>query len=600
MSCFINIKEAFNLLDSRSGLRSLSLALLEMYKVSPKVCSVLILAIIISGFFPCVFIKTTSDIIQILSDNSAKKSELLFVSFAIWGAAMLVQSLVTPAILYQQSILADQLTHHIHSRLIKKANSYDSIEMFDDEEFYNDLELIKTQSAHKPLNMIVTIVGLLRDFIIMCSCLFLIYSVIEWRAGFMMVCAGVNAFIFIKIQNLVWQDSLNRSKKSRFANYLSSLAINGKFVKEIRFFGYDKYIESTYKKVSDELYSESHKNRRKIILQTIIPLFFTVGIIIFFTSDITTKIAKGLLSVGSIAILIQSILQLQTAVNNLGEKAGWVRGHLLFFAKYFDFINKKLKISDLSVDCDIESPVSIEFKGVDFSYGNNKKVIKNLNIKIEHGDKIAVVGPNGAGKSTLVKLLCGLYFPSNGDILINNKSIKCISLRNWRKKISPVFQDFCTYDFTVRENISCNSEYGKINATLDELDASYLKEILDSKVGKVFGGIELSIGQWQKIAIARALYSDGDIFILDEPTASLDPSIEYEVFNSFEKIARDKTVVFVTHRLNTVMLADKIIFMDGGEILDFGTHTELIYRCNKYKEMFHKQSSSFLKLATSS
>jgi ATP-binding cassette, subfamily B, bacterial len=589
-----------NLLNGMSGLRSLSSALLEMYKVSPKVCSFLIVAITISGIFPGVFIKATSDIMQILSENNPSKSELLTVSFAIWGSAILIQNLVTPVILYLQSILADKLTYHIHSRLIKKANSYDSIEMFDDEEFYNDLELIKTQSAHKPLNMIVTVVGLLRDFIIMCSCLFLMYSVLDWKAGFMMICAGVNAFIFIKIQNLVWQDSLSRSKKSRFTTYLSSLAINGKFIKEIRFFGYDKYIESTYKKVSEELYSESHKNRRKIILQTIIPLLFTVGVTIFLTFNITTKIASGLLNVASIAILIQSILQLQMSVNNFGEQAGWVKGHLLFFKKYFDFINKPLRKDNLSNESRIESPINIEFKDVDFSYDNNKKVITNISLEIKHGDKIAVVGPNGAGKSTIVKLLCGLYLPSRGDILINNKSIKHINLRDWRKKISPVFQDFCTYDFTVKENIACDSEYNKLNKMLDNVDAAYLKEILDNKVGKAFGGIELSVGQWQKIAIARALYNDGDIFILDEPTASLDPNMEYEIFKTFEEIARNKTVIFVTHRLNTVVLADKIIFMDDGRILDCGTHAELIYRCKKYKEMFDKQSGGFVKLAANS
>jgi ABC-type multidrug transport system fused ATPase/permease subunit len=226
-----------------------------------------------------------------------------------------------------------------------------------------------------------------------------------------------------------------------------------------------------------------------------------------------------------------------------------------------------------------------------------------ITMKISEGvltvGAIAIVGANGAGKSTFIKLLCGLYMPTGGDIIINGISIKNINLKAWRKRISPVFQDFCSYDLTVKENITCENkpDKKKLAKVLQRAEVGYLKDELDNKVDKTFGGMEFSVGQWQKIAIARALYNDGEIFILDEPTASLDPLSEYEVFKKFSEISKDKTVIFVTHRLNSVIMADKIIFMDKGKIMDYGTHQELILRCSKYKEMFDKQSKHFTKLA---
>lgn len=594
----INYKTLAATLRSETGLFLESLA--HIYTISPRICSFLVVAIMISGIFPSVFIKTTANIIQILSEHNASESSAFIWNFSIWGIAILAQNVVGPIILYLQSILADKLTFNIHSKLIKKANSFESVEAFDDEEFHNRLELIRSQASHKPLNMIVTVVGLFKELIIITSCLFLVCQVLAWKAGLMLICAITNAAIFVKIQDLVWQDSLSRSKKSRFLNYLSTLSINTKYIKEIRFFGYAKHIENLYNQHSEELYTESQKTRRKVISKALSPLVITMLITIFLTFSITDQIASGLLSIGAIAILVQSILQLQMAVNSFGEQSGWVKGHLLFFAKYFEFLKTKYVDTKGVKKAELNHLISIEFQSVDFSY-SSKLALQGINFRINKGDKIAIVGANGAGKSTFIKLLCGLYLPTKGKIFINGEDINNIELSQWRIQISPVFQDFCTYDFTVKENITCcGNDFERLINALKKAEVGYIESMLYDKVGKTFGGVELSVGQWQKIALARALYNNGEIFVLDEPTASLDPLSEYAIFEKFDEISKGKTVIFVTHRLNSIRMADKVMFMEEGEIIDYGTHLELMHRCPKYKEMFDKQSQSYISLAVGS
>jgi ATP-binding cassette subfamily B protein len=577
-------------------------SLKEIYLAGPKAFLLTLAIAFVSGIFPAIFIKATSNIIQALSDKSLNPGSLLYFNLGLWAIAILGQNLLSPVTTYLQSVLGDKITHHINLRLIKKANSFAAIEVFDNEEFYNNLELIRKESYHKPVNMTVTLVGIFKDFVIICSCLFLLREALGWKIVLMLICAAVNSFIFVKIQNLAWQDSFNRSTKSRFINYLSTLVISPKFIKEIRFFGYDKHIENLYNQSSRKLYLESQKNKKTIVFQAILPLCLTVGIIIFLTFSVTNKIALGAMKVGAISVLIQSILQLQTAVDVFGEQAGWLRGHLLFFEKYFEFINVRANKTINNCDSEFELPITVEFKDVSFSYysksHNSSKALSNINFVIRPYDKIAIVGANGAGKSTFIKLLCGLYLPSGGEILINGLDIRKINLAKWRQKLSPVFQDFCSYDFTLKENISCiDSDKTRLKATMKKSEIAYLAAMLDAKVGKAFGGIELSGGQWQKVVIARALHNKGEIFILDEPTAALDPISEYEIFKKFEEIAQGKTVIFVTHRLNSVIMADKVMFMDNGSIIDYDTHSELMRRCKKYKEMFDKQAEGFIKLA---
>ncbi len=242
----------------------------------------------------------------------------------------------------------------------------------------------------------------------------------------------------------------------------------------------------------------------------------------------------------------------------------------------------------------------IEFKNVYFAYKDYNYVLKNINFTIEPGEKIAFVGANGAGKSSLIKLLCGLYIPSSGQILINGIPLEAIDLDQWRNKIAPLFQDFNSYSFSLQRNIAMGDSLDEpalskasCNSGVNEF-AKMLPCEMEELLGRDFGGAELSQGQWQKVALARALYKNSPIYIMDEPTSFLDPLSEYEIFSRFMSATKEKTVIFITHRLSLSMMANKIILLDKGEILQVNSHKELLFTNKLYREMFESQAHNYL------
>src|SRR5690606_1592137 len=222
----------------------------------------------------------------------------------------------------------------------------------------------------------------------------------------------------------------------------------------------------------------------------------------------------------------------------------------------------------------------------------------------EQGEKIAIVGENGAGKSTLIKLLCGFYNPSKGRILINDSDLKDLNVDSFRKGIAVVFQNYGRYAFTLEQNIALGN-ITKADNSVQILHASReagvdrfvhsLKDGIKTKLGRNWGGSELSGGQWQKVAMARTFFKDADLLILDEPTSALDIRSEYKLYRSFSKLTKGKTTILISHRFNTVRMADRIIVLKGGSIIESGTHEQLLNKNGEYAEMYQKQSSGYVK-----
>ena len=245
------------------------------------------------------------------------------------------------------------------------------------------------------------------------------------------------------------------------------------------------------------------------------------------------------------------------------------------------------------------NPPEIEFKNVSFSYPNSKKkVIKNLNLKVHSGENVALVGRNGAGKTTIVKLLCRFYDVTSGEILINGTNIKDVDLKDWYGYLGTLFQEFIKYDFTVKENICLGAtnnfdEKRMLQAAKQSGADSFIKDLpnkYDQLLGKQFeGGVDLSIGQWQKIAIARAFYESAPVLILDEPTSAIDSLAEEQIFATIKEESKDKTVIIISHRFATVKKADYIYVIDEGVIKEQGTHVQLDALGGLYKQMYTAQ-----------
>ena len=278
-----------------------------------------------------------------------------------------------------------------------------------------------------------------------------------------------------------------------------------------------------------------------------------------------------------------------------------------YLDKFFDFLETEKFITSPSEPVAIPNkpePPILEFKDVVFKYPSTERdILKNFNLTIQSGEKVALVGENGAGKTTLIKLLLRFYDVTEGEILINGVNIKDVNLDEWHKCIGALFQDFIKYQFTFKENVYLGdltkaNEEKLLKEAIEKSGANkYLDTLpngIDQIVGKMFeGGIDLSGGQWQKLALARAFFRDAPILILDEPTSAIDAKAEYEIFQNVQKLQKDKTVVIISHRFSTVRQADRILVLDDGKILEEGNHEELMKEKGLYAELFEIQAKGY-------
>ncbi|MEI6532306.1 MAG: ABC transporter ATP-binding protein [Candidatus Roizmanbacteria bacterium] len=313
---------------------------------------------------------------------------------------------------------------------------------------------------------------------------------------------------------------------------------------------------------------------------------------------------QGYVSVGILTFIILTLENLKTNTAWGASHFGEIYEKNLFIKPFFELqaLPQLIKESENPTSFDHIKPPLIEFRNVSFSYPNGKKVLHNISFTIEPGENIALVGNNGVGKSTIIKLLCRFYDVSEGKILINNINIKDLKLSNWYSHLGTLFQDFVKYDFTVRENIMLGKpdiqDTERMIVVAKQSGAYEFIQSLPNKFDQVLGrrfeeGSELSGGQWQKLAIARAFYQQAPILIMDEPTSAIDAEAEYEIFTNLETMYDNKTLILVSHRFSTVRNANKIIVIDDGTIVEQGTHEELIQNNSKYARMFLTQAEGY-------
>ena len=279
---------------------------------------------------------------------------------------------------------------------------------------------------------------------------------------------------------------------------------------------------------------------------------------------------------------------------------------MLFMSLFFKFMDSESTMESPIPGQPIPKPIKsgIVFDDVEFGYSDGRVALSNISFRLNAGETVAIVGENGAGKSTLVKLLARLYDPTKGNIFVDDENLKDLNIEQWREQIGVVFQDFCRYDLSIGENIAlgdtsamddleklkCASEKSEILAKVEKLPEGY-----ETLLGKKFNGTELSGGEWQKIAIARAFVreKEAQIMILDEPTAALDPRSEYEIYSSFAELVKGKTAILVTHRLASVRLADRILVLKAGKLVEMGTHEELLQQNGEYATLWNMQAEHY-------
>lgn len=596
----MNLKKSFTLLLDK--VRITLWGIKQLIVAAPKETSILALLIILQAIIPACSLFLVQIIINwILSPEAFFPLNLVM----IWSVILILGTVINPLISVIRINLNEKALTHCNVLLMEKANQIEGLAPFENPKLYDQIQFLKNESARRPLNFVFIITGLVKDFITLCSILTVISIIDLWLPIFILIACIPHAVSTYWFEKQTWTDMLFRSPESRRLAWFSSLTLDERYSKEIRLFGFGDFLVTQYKNLARSFHQAFSGERWKKSFGFIsLSLISVLGNIVIFTFAIMHA-KQGDLTVGAVVMVLQALVMTQLEINGLIQDFGMLAQTMLFFEKFNHFLKTDFCYLITKKNLIPNNPFprnDICFESVSFTYPDGRKVLSNINFSIPVGKKIAIVGENGAGKSTLVKLLARFYDPTEGRILIDGIDLKEIDLKTWRRTLSVVFQDFGQYHLSAKENIgisrsSFDLEQIKEAAKKGGFDsvAAKLPSGFESMLGKEFGGTSLSGGEWQKIAMSRAFFRDANILILDEPTAALDPKSEHEVFQKFAENTENKTTFFITHRLGSVRMADRILVLKNGGLIEEGTHEELILKkSGEYANLFSLQADRYV------
>ncbi len=537
---------------------------------------------------------------------------LLILQFAY----MLVNSIISSLYNMFVNISGEIVTNHIKVKIIKKAKEVD-IASFDRPEFYEKLENANREAGSRPINIMRATFSLVSTIIMMISYIVILSTVSSWISVVVIVLAVPTAIINFTYRRKNFFYMRRRSKDRRQMEYYSNLMVNKDMVKEIRLFGLSDTFISRFSETFKKYFAGI---KRLIINENVwhISISLISSIVnCFLYLFIAKQVVDGAFQVGDYSLYTGALSSVASSVASLISLTSSIYEGGLFIDNLILFMKEKKTITPV-LDTDSKNVLpearhinfhsghTIEFRHVSFSYpGTERMVLKDINFKLNEGETCVLVGLNGAGKTTLIKLLTRLYDPTEGTILLDGYDIREYDTDELYRMFGIIFQDFGKYAVSVTENI----KFGDIFNEHSESDVSYaatqasadvfidkLPDKYETPLMRYFedNGVELSIGQWQKLSIARAFYSDSDFLILDEPTASLDAIAEQEIFNQFDNLRQDKTTIFVSHRLSSATVASKILVLEYGEIIEEGNHSQLMNKRGRYWELFSTQAKRYM------
>jgi ATP-binding cassette subfamily B protein len=526
--------------------------------------------------------------------------ELVGLEFAL---AVLTDGL-NRAIILTDSLLGDLFSNHTSVQIMEHASTLD-LEQFEDSIFYDKLERARQQTIGRSA-LLTQVMTQIQDMV---SMLFLLAGLIAFNPWLILLLVLAILPSFLGESHFNGQNyALTRSQtpERRELDYVRFLGASDETAKEVKIFGLSEYIIKKFKLISDKFY----KDNSKLAVNRSIwgAVFSIVGTIGYYAAYglIIHQTVTGIITIGTLTFLAGSFRQLSNLMEGMLNRFTIVSQGAIYLNDFLEFFEIKPKI-DVSPD-PLPFPHPIKegfvFEDVGFKYNNSERwANRHLNFSLRPEEKLALVGENGAGKTTLVKLLARLYDPTEGRILLDGHDLRRYSIEDLRFNLGIIFQDYIRYQMTLSQNIAV----GNIDEISNEpLIQKAAKESLADSVaqklpghyeqwlGKRFNdGVELSGGEWQKVALARAYMKDAQLLILDEPTAALDARAEFEVFQRFAELTKGKSAVLISHRFSTARLADRILVLLNGEMLELGTHNELLEKKGRYAELFELQARGY-------
>ena len=571
-------------------------------KQSPWILPTLIIIDLISTL---PWILSNVVLLKYIIDVATEGKDLYRIAVAciIFASTVIIGSLVNTAI-YEVvlPIQKEKLQHKIYSLIYEKASKMD-FEAYDNPDFYNDFVLAMNTMGERVEGVLNSTRDLITELISIISITTVILTIDPMCFIFIAACVG----IMVPIGRLIAK--VNVSKKEAMTPldrknlYFSRVFYLQDYAKELRLNPAGEMIERRYKKnIVDRLFTIApylKKQWQLYFCQESLPLTILICFGVTLYMGYRAIVTKDV-SLGSFAATFNGVSSVSNSVFAL---TSWFaitfRENGLYVEKFKKFMAAEEKIKNGDITKKFKKPPVIKLNNVSFTYpGNNKSTLKNINLEIKPYQKIALVGYNGAGKTTLTNLLLRLYDVTDGEITIDGMNIKDWNIRSYHENFAAVFQDFSLFGATLGENVAMKEspDVEKVMKALEE--SSFSKELpngADSILLREFddAGVSLSGGEAQKIAVARAFYKDCPFAILDEPSANLDPVSEYALNEAMSRAAADKTVIFISHRLSTTVMADVIYMLENGEIVESGTHEELMEKNGKYAYMFNLQAEKY-------
>ncbi|MBU2922726.1 ABC transporter ATP-binding protein/permease [Winogradskyella psychrotolerans] len=595
-----NIKSSFN------ALIYIPRFFKEIWKVNKSLFLLSAFCRLIGALLPVVILwigKLIIDeiILQISLDNPEYYT--LWTYVAVEFGLIILSDLISRAISLTDGLLGDEYNIATSVTIIKKTNQI-NISLLEDSEFYDKLERARTQTTGR-VALMSNVLGQAQSAI---SITTLIAGLIYFEPYLiiLLVLSIIPSFIN-EVRYSQRQYSLARSWTSerRELDYLRFIGANDKTAKEIKLFGLTDFVVNRFKNLSEEYYQ---LNKTLAIKRSALGFLFNVlGSLSYYGAYvfIIYRVLSGAITLGELTFLSGSFNRLMRNLQDFFSKFTRISESALYLKDYFDFIDISI-VSKVKENIPLPKHITkgFEFKDVHFAYPNSEvEILKGISFNLKAGEKLAFVGQNGAGKTTLIKLLLRFYEPTSGEILLDGININRFNIAEYQKYFGVIFQDFFRYEFTVRENIAIGNidelenqskienaaELSLANDVIAELKHGY-----NQQLGKRFSnGQELSGGQWQKVALARAYMKNAEVMILDEPTSALDARAESEVFGRFIGLTEGKTSIIISHRFSTVRQANRILVLEHGKVLEIGTHEELMTNKNLYSELFSLQAEGY-------
>ncbi len=532
--------------------------------------------------------------------NNSKIWNLVAVEF---GLAIL-NDLLARAIALSDSLLGDRFTNVLSIRLMEHASGLDLVR-FEDPEFYDKLERARRQTTGR-LGLLTTLASLTQELITLATLSVGLIWFSPWLVLLLAIAVVPNFLGETHFAGLAYSLLYRWTPERRELDYVRMLGASAQSAKEVKIFGLGGHLIERYRRLSERFMAE---NRKLAVRRSVAG----AGLNLMGTADyygayavVVQQTMAGALTIGDLTFLAGAFARSRSLMEGLLGSVSGITDQALYLADLYEFFEMKPGIDSQPGAIPVPRPIQsgFEFRGVSFRYpGKDKWVVRNVCFRLARHERIALIGENGAGKTTLVKLLARLYDPDEGAVFLDGVDLREYDAASLRREIGVIFQDYMRYDMSARENIGLGrveelANQARIQDSAEKSQAdgviAQLARGYENMLGRRFeGGSDLSAGQWQKIALGRAYMRDAQLIILDEPTASLDARAEFEVFQRFAELTRGRMAVLISHRFSTVRMADRILVLENGAIVEQGSHEDLVTLGGRYAELFALQAAGY-------